>query len=210
MTTRTRPTGTRGAETRASLLRAAVSVIERDGLAALTTRSVAAEAGLPHGTVHYWFADKADLLAGALDVLLSDVRAAITEDQTVTDLGDRLRAVQERFASISEGRHIGLFELTLHAARAPEHATLGIQQYQDYMNAAEVGIAPWGDAAETTLPGGATALATLAVAVLDGLGLASLAHRDQSELVAARELFIHLLVETLGKGAPATDHPTLG
>jgi AcrR family transcriptional regulator len=52
----------KGAETRQRIIRAAWSVIAERGLAGLTTRLVAKEAGISHGMCHYHFASKDDLV----------------------------------------------------------------------------------------------------------------------------------------------------
>lgn len=51
---------------RAELVDALWRVVTRDGVAAITIRSVAAEAGVPPGLVSYYFPDRAALLAGAM------------------------------------------------------------------------------------------------------------------------------------------------
>ena len=51
---------------RSELVETAVRVMAWDGAWALTTRAVAAEAGVPHGTVHYAFSSKGELLRAVL------------------------------------------------------------------------------------------------------------------------------------------------
>ncbi|HEY3479112.1 MAG TPA: TetR family transcriptional regulator, partial [Streptomyces sp.] len=55
----------RGQETRARLYDAAVRLIVKEGWGAVTTRKVAAEAGLRPGLVHYHFSTVTDLLVDA-------------------------------------------------------------------------------------------------------------------------------------------------
>src|SRR5688500_6008199 len=53
-------------ERRRQIIEALFEVAARDGLAAATYRTIAAEAGIPAAQVQYYFATKADLLNGAL------------------------------------------------------------------------------------------------------------------------------------------------
>jgi AcrR family transcriptional regulator len=57
----------KGAETRQRIIRAAWGVIAERGLAALTTRLVAKEAGISHGMCHYHFGNKDDLILAVVD-----------------------------------------------------------------------------------------------------------------------------------------------
>lgn len=57
----------KGAETRRRIIRAAWSVIAERGLAGLTTRLVAREAGISHGMCHYHFENKDDLVVAVVD-----------------------------------------------------------------------------------------------------------------------------------------------
>ena len=205
MTQRNRPAGGRGAETRAALLRAAVVVVDREGLDAVTTRRVAEEAGLPHGTVHYWFADKADLLRGVMETMLTDARATIVDGPVDQTLGEILTRIHEGFADLPMGRQLALLEFTLSAARTDSLAPLAQQLYAVYTSSAQVILRPWADRVEQVLPGGTDALAPLIVAVIDGLTLSGIAGSDPRRLNAALALFVHLLGRTLEAGAAPQD-----
>lgn len=61
---------------RADLVRAAVSILENRGLGAVTSRAVAAEAGVSAGLVHHRFADTAELVAEAWRAYVERERAA--------------------------------------------------------------------------------------------------------------------------------------
>jgi DNA-binding transcriptional regulator YbjK len=80
----------RGNRRRRALLDAALQVIGRDGLAAVTQRAVAAEAGLPPSALYYYFPTLDDLVTAALvdvnDRCLADLR-------TLPDRGDALHAL---------------------------------------------------------------------------------------------------------------------
>jgi AcrR family transcriptional regulator len=57
----------KGSETRRRIARAAWVVIAERGLAGLTTRLVAKEAGISHGMCHYHFGNKDDLVLAVVD-----------------------------------------------------------------------------------------------------------------------------------------------
>ncbi|SCX44325.1 transcriptional regulator, TetR family [Klenkia marina] len=61
----TEPPSRRGAERKAELLDATLRIIARDGLAGLSMRGLAAEAGAPLGAVSYYFAGKDELVEAA-------------------------------------------------------------------------------------------------------------------------------------------------
>ncbi len=54
-------------ETRRKLLEAALGLLVRDGYFRLSTRDIAAEAGVNHALVHYYFGTKDQLVVAALD-----------------------------------------------------------------------------------------------------------------------------------------------
>jgi AcrR family transcriptional regulator len=58
----------KGAETRQRILEAAWLVIAERGLAGMTTRLVAGEAGISHGMCHYHFQTKEDLVLAVVDL----------------------------------------------------------------------------------------------------------------------------------------------
>ena len=62
---------------RAQLIAAAREVLERDGMAGATLRAVAAQAGVPLGTVHYIFATKEQLLRAVLEDVIDEMRGNI-------------------------------------------------------------------------------------------------------------------------------------
>jgi DNA-binding transcriptional regulator YbjK len=116
----------RGHERRRALLDATLTVIGRDGLSAVSQRSVAAEAGVPPSAVYYYFATLDDLVEATLvevnDRCIAELRAAVVA-------ADPVRAVAE--ATVDSGRRsrgeaLAELELWLQAARtarlAPELA----------------------------------------------------------------------------------------
>jgi TetR/AcrR family transcriptional regulator, repressor of fatR-cypB operon len=64
---------TAGAATREKLLRAAMGIVAREGLAAATTAAIAEEAGVAEGTLYRHFDSKDDLLIAAYRQMKADV-----------------------------------------------------------------------------------------------------------------------------------------
>lgn len=131
------PPGTRRpqvpmAQRRAELTEAARRVMVREGAWTTTTRAVAAEAGVPHGSVHYAFSSKDELLKA---VMAQDVESAATiftpdvvaggpgEGEPVTDWAEAvLRRAFSAYADrmiADPGTELVLQELTLMGARDP-------------------------------------------------------------------------------------------
>ncbi|HEY5881845.1 MAG TPA: TetR family transcriptional regulator [Nakamurella sp.] len=183
----------RGEQTRTALVQAALRVIERDGIASATTRRVAEQAGLPLGAVHYWFADKDDLLRAVVDVLLQEVRNDLGTSPDGESAGHRLARIFANYVAMRPGRQLALFEATTHAIRTDGLQPLAIGQYAAYRSAARKGLAPWHVQVDADLPGGTDALAALLVAVVDGLTLANLADPEGSHAGEAFVLFADLL-----------------
>src|SRR3954454_23189547 len=105
------------------LIHAAVGLIAREGLAAVSHRTVARAAGVPLGATTYYFASKTELLREALEVI-ADAEVAVLE-RAAERLGDhRLDAdvVADVLAELC-GPQLGLgpklarFEIYIEAAR---------------------------------------------------------------------------------------------
>ncbi|MEX2224329.1 MAG: TetR/AcrR family transcriptional regulator [Candidatus Rokuibacteriota bacterium] len=79
---------------REQIVRATIRCLARDGYAALTMKRVAAEAGVSQGILHYYFRDKAAMLAAAALRVTADLdRRVATEARGARDARGRLRAV---------------------------------------------------------------------------------------------------------------------
>lgn len=86
------------------ILEAAVELAERDGFEAVRLRDLAAKADVALGTVYRRFASKEDILAAALELQVTQMRAAIQEHPIQGD------TAEERLAK--------LFEMTTQALAA--------------------------------------------------------------------------------------------
>jgi AcrR family transcriptional regulator len=170
---------------RTSLIDAAVRVVARDGFAAATTRRIAAEAQLPLGLVHYWFAGKDELVEQVVTNLLDELAAAaavgaaaLPHDATDTPAEDVLRQFRAVFDVVindEPGRQLSMYELTVMALRAPELRDSARRQYAAYRETAAVATAGWFDRVDVELPGPPEALARFIATLFDGVTLAWLA-----------------------------------
>lgn len=67
----------RGRARREAIVAAAADLLAREGVDALTHRAAAREAGVPLGSTTYYFADRDELVAAALDAWLTEEEARI-------------------------------------------------------------------------------------------------------------------------------------
>ncbi|MGW6908251.1 TetR/AcrR family transcriptional regulator [Streptomyces sp. NPDC054940] len=111
------------AERRPQLIKAAIDLMTREGVAAGSTRAIASELGVAQATVHYTFGTKEDLYRAVMEQLTQDLvtqveRAAPTdaafEDSIVTLAEALWHTVLEQPASYQL-----LTELSMFALRTP-------------------------------------------------------------------------------------------
>ncbi|WP_037673291.1 TetR/AcrR family transcriptional regulator [Streptomyces griseus] len=74
------------AERRPQLIKAAIALMAREGVAAGSTRAIAAELGVAQATVHYTFGTKEDLYRAVMEQLTQDLVAQV-EQAAPTDAG---------------------------------------------------------------------------------------------------------------------------
>ncbi|MFF7261640.1 TetR/AcrR family transcriptional regulator [Streptomyces sp. NPDC008159] len=111
------------AERRPQLIKAAIDLMTREGVAAGSTRAIAAELGVAQATVHYTFGTKEDLYRAVMEQLTHDLitqvgRSAPADagfEDTVAALATALwRTVREQPTT-----HLLLTELSMFALRTP-------------------------------------------------------------------------------------------
>jgi DNA-binding transcriptional regulator YbjK len=162
----------RGEERIDEILRATLDVIRREGLGAVTHRTVSDESGIPLGSLTYYFASKQELLRAALRLFVAeDVELLRTTAEELLERRASGPEVVERFAAVLQAEQAGgaaQFELYLEASRDPELRATAIESLQAYAEVAELGLR----AAGVPDPEDAAAIV---VAAIDGLGLHRLA-----------------------------------
>ena len=185
------PQQARGEERRERILRAALAVIGRCGIGAVTHRSVAEEAQVPLGSLTYWFASKDDLLRAALRLFVDDeaqrlerAGAQLTDDLSPEEIAERFAAV---LAAGDPAEHVAQFELYLEAARNPALRDVAGECFAAYERVTATALR----AAGVTDP---EATAALFVSLADGLGLRRQATGEAPELTAAATALFRGLV----------------
>ena len=191
------------------LAEAAQAVLIRDGVAGLTMRAVAKEAGVLLGTVTYVFPSKEmllravieDVVAGIADVLKSSLATA-----TGRGLEHAIRdGVQRFWATLvedQEGLQIIQYELTIYALRTPGLESMARWQYDRYARI----VAAWcqeaaSNAGETCAVPFDT-LARVLVAGIDGLILQFVCDPDMTRSREDLQAVIEMAV-SLASPAPA-------
>lgn len=91
-----------GAATRERILQAALELAGREGLESLTTRKVAAEAGITLGLLHYYFDSKEALVEEILSLYFREMGAVLAKSGEGGAGGDAEEQLTELFASTLE------------------------------------------------------------------------------------------------------------
>ncbi|MEV4925352.1 TetR/AcrR family transcriptional regulator [Streptomyces roseoverticillatus] len=192
------------AERRPQLIKAAIDLMTREGVAAGSTRAIAAELGVAQATVHYTFGTKADLYRAVMEQLTDDLiaqaeRAAPADagfEETIVALaGASWRTVREEAT-----RYRLLTELSMIALRTP-----GLSEaYQGhYQGVSEVTARLVSEAAARTgyqLAQPAETIARFFLAGFDGLTLQCLyAPGEFSEDVGLRALISATIALAAGR-----------
>jgi DNA-binding transcriptional regulator YbjK len=180
----------RGHERVEQILRAALAVISRGGVAAVTHRTVAEEAGVPLGSLTYYFASKQELLREALRLHVAEDAGRMSALATsLAASGAGGEEIVEAFAVMLERGHpdIAQFELYLEAARDPELRDVAVESLHAYAEVAETALRAAGVAEPQAFAG-------IIVATIDGMGLHRGAAGDQApDLGAALGLLLRAL-----------------
>lgn len=162
---------------------ALLNVVARDGLAAVSLRNVAAEAGVTAGMVQHYFASKDEMMSFAMQEAGARyeqrIRSSVASLGPGAAPGDTLRAVLANFVPRSEGElHDGRISLEFqaYAATRPDlsrHLQEGEEQLRAWLGQLLAAAAGLGTEAATVRATGLLATAEgLGVQVI-GSGLAS-------------------------------------
>ncbi|MBJ7331891.1 MAG: TetR family transcriptional regulator [Solirubrobacteraceae bacterium] len=163
----------RGEAKRREILVATLALVRSGGIAAATSRSVAKEAGVPLGSLSYYFDGQDDLLQQALllhvDEEVERMRA-ISDTLAAAEDVDPIRAAQAFREALGQGdvATIAQFELYLEAGRNPALREAAARCFAAYEEVVTTSLTAAG------LPD-AESVAPLFVAFSDGLGLRQLA-----------------------------------
>lgn len=161
-------------ERRPQLIAAARSVLARDGVVKATLRAVAAEAGVPLGTLQYVFPSKELLLRAVIEDVVNEIAEVLgtlaDADQGLEHaLRTALTSFWERLVETDDGLQLMQYELTIYSLRNAGQEELARWQYERYADV----IAEWCQLAASA--GGETCrvpfgqLARVILAGMDGL-----------------------------------------
>ncbi|UPK75803.1 TetR family transcriptional regulator C-terminal domain-containing protein [Nocardioidaceae bacterium SCSIO 66511] len=179
---------------RDQLVEAAIRVATREGVGAVTTRTVAAEADATPGIVHYVYRSMTELLGDMIKAIADEQVQRVTSVQIEgTNVRECLERAFEALWTTLESEpdvHLLTYEVTDHALRHPELAELADWQYQCYFDAATAALGAVAKAADIEWSVPVRSLARLIVAVNDGISLAWLVDRDTDR---ARETYGHVI-----------------
>jgi TetR/AcrR family transcriptional regulator, regulator of biofilm formation and stress response len=189
---------TRPAETRQRIISAVLRIIGDDGVAGVTNRRIAQEAGVSLGSITYHFATQQDLLRESLRHFVTEETKRFgelaKENQTeCADLAEVVEIVgQVAEATRTDSERIAPYELYLHAGRDPELRAAAAECFAAYDRLAATVLRSIGvkDADQ---------VATAVVGMVMGLKLRSLATGAGTE-----DLVNGLLM--LAKGAREADY----
>lgn len=198
-------------ERRAQLVESALSIAEQRGVASVTVRAVAEEAGVSLGVVHYCFESKEELLAAMGESLIlqlsESMRLAFGQVRHAPDLRGA--------AGLRELLHIGIsgmwpiieatpdrqlltYEITAQALR---HRASGSERAGDiagrqYRTMDHEAIEFLAECARISDVGWSTPVESIArfgLAMLDGLVLRWLVDRDSEAMIAALDDLVHII-----------------
>lgn len=128
--------------TRDRIRYAALRVMGEHGIAGLTNRLVAKQAGISLGSLTYHFASQTELLRESLLLFVADETARITAiadslHSSVHDVAGAAAAAERALADMVLGpEEIGVYEVYVHAARDPELHSATRQCFAAYQQVA--------------------------------------------------------------------------
>lgn len=178
-------------ERRAALVDAALRVLSREGLAATSTRAIVEEAGMSLASLHYAFDSRDALLEAVVARVVRDEREAVHAvlasgagaqrgDEASGATGDAVlqqlvRNGMERYVQTVvqyPGREHGMLELTLDASRHDDSRALVRSQYNSYRALVADLLVKAGQISGTRWRVPVDEIATVVVALTDGLTIA--------------------------------------
>ncbi|WP_311208424.1 MULTISPECIES: TetR/AcrR family transcriptional regulator [unclassified Aeromicrobium] len=184
---------------RQQIVEAARRVMARDGVADASLRSVAAEAGVPLGTMQHVFKSKRQLLQAVIDDVNAEIadilgRSPQTDGGLAQVIGRNLRTFWADLVQGHSSLQLMQYELTAYALRSADSERLAGWQYRQYAD----GVAAWCKQAAARA-GESTGvqfdqLARIIVAGLDGLILQHLCDPDDTRSARDLETFIEMVI----------------
>ncbi|EFL20829.1 putative transcriptional regulator, TetR family [Streptomyces himastatinicus ATCC 53653] len=200
------------AERRPQLIKAAIDLMTREGVAAGSTRAIAAELGVAQATVHYTFGTKEELYRAVMEQLTEDlvaqVERAAPEDSGFEATVAALAAALWRTVGEQPTSYQLLTELSMFALRTP-HLSEALRGH--YGGIVDVTTKLVNEAAERTghqLGQPAETLARFFLAGFDGLTLQHLSLPDDAAEHTALQALVSAVVALAGGRLDLVTVPT--
>ncbi|MFF0381413.1 TetR/AcrR family transcriptional regulator [Streptomyces sp. NPDC004286] len=173
----------KAAEREEQIIAAAIRVLGSVGVPNTTLRAVAAEAGIPLGTLHYVFPSKDQLLRAVMTDVIRGIsetlRAELVPDQGLEHaLRHGVTAFWHRLVENEVGLQIMQYELTAYSLRTEGPGGLARSQYERYGSLVTEFCEQAARAAGERCAVGFDALGRITLALLDGLILQYVAAPD--------------------------------
>jgi len=182
------------ADRRQQLIDAAFRVMTRDGVAAASTRAIAAEASAPLASFHYVFSSKEELLREVTESLVEKMLGAAMDGLELTgDVSSSLRHGLHNLWEVTEGTAAEqqmLFELAQHSLRTPGLEDLARWQYERYFGATAQYLEAIADAAGVQWAPSVKVARRVLMSFLDGLLFGWLVDRNSKEAREAIDAFV--------------------
>lgn len=200
------------AERRPQLIKAAIDLMTREGVAAGSTRAIAAELGVAQATVHYTFGTKEDLYRAVMEQLAHDLIAQVERaapvdagfEETVAALAAALwQTVREQPTT-----HLLLTELSVFALRTPRLRE-SLEGYYGGVTAVTTKLVT--EAAERTghqLAQPAETIARFFLAGFDGLTMQHLSLPDEAAALTCLQALVSAAVALAGGRMKFVTMPT--
>jgi AcrR family transcriptional regulator len=202
---RRKPQQERALEKVGLMLEAATRILDKQGLAGLTTNRVAEVAGVSIGTVYQYFNDKSELLDALAERELQALQASMLSALTgpaPTEAGGRVRAIV-RAALAAYGGRTGVHRLLVEHLLARSGATPlpGLREAIVQMMS-QGGIVAFDQRVRALPPADAFVLTHAVGGVIRAL-LAAPDKLDGPQRQAIEDALVHVVVATMDRGHPA-------
>ncbi|MFD7550100.1 TetR/AcrR family transcriptional regulator [Streptomyces sp. NPDC059816] len=194
------------AERRPQLIAAAIELMAREGVAAGSTRAIAAELGVAQATVHYTFGTKADLYRAVLESLSGElVVGAQRAVARAASLEEALRATAEAYwIDMNDRPELNLvwFELITLSLRSTELREVVERHYRDIAEIATDALIETGRRTGRSYAVPPEELADFLLAGLDGVSVSHLIRGEAVPGPQARGMLDRLVQATVALAGP--------
>jgi AcrR family transcriptional regulator len=189
------------------ILAASRRILATDGLRALTVDAIVEEAQVNRSAIRYYFGSKAGMLAAVVDSLIHDTTVALLEQTSTLGSGEKRTEVfisgVEQIATDAEAYAV-FFNVLCEAIRDDELRERVAELYEFWR---EENLR-WVGADGAASSNDDAALATLLVAIADGLAVQHFVGRNAADTKRALALFSRMLQPVLEERSRLTTEAT--